>query len=421
MVIFMLNMEELEKRFAACGREHKISLKNIHSGRGLKKETGRLLHADGFVTDILLVSDKNCLRAVDGISDILKAEGFSVTEQIYEDLRIATMDEVKRIIALSENLHGILSVGTGSLNDICRLAAAKGGKQLAIFATAPSMDGFASNCAPIVTGCFKETLPAKQPDVIIADSEILASAPVHLKAAGFGDMLGKYIGLADWRVSNLVTGEYYCERVAQLTRDAVNRIVRLCDRITDDDPDAAAEVFEALVLTGVAMQLAGCSRPASGTEHILSHFWGCKKLENGEVPDFHGKKVGVATLIIAGIYEKMAQHEEVFPKMESVDWEAVRGAYGEKLWPDVKRLNMPTVTEGIAPDELKRKWPQIREIVRQEIPTSEVLLDVMHRAGAAVDAAQIDISPELCEQGIEYHTYMRHRISLIRLRDMLKI
>ena len=419
----MIDLDELRQRFSdcPCGKKHEITLKNLHSARGLLKETGNLLASDGFPKKVLLVSDKNCLAASDGIEDVLKAAGFEITTKIYDNLRVAAITEVERLMALSESLDGIISVGTGSLNDICRLAAARGNKKLAIFATAPSMDGFASNNAPIITGCFKETLTAKQPDVLIADWDILAKSPAELKSAGFGDMLGKYIGIADWRISNLISGEYYCERVAQLTRDGVAKIAALCDRVTANDPEAAGAIFEALLMTGIGMQLAGCSRPASGTEHTMSHDWDCKKLAQGKIPHYHGKDVGIATLIIAKEYHKMIEHEEVFPKKEQVNWENVRAAYGELLWPDVERLNFPNVLDSVEPDALKENWQAIRQIVREEVPTPEELQDIMERAGAAENPEDSDIDSKLYTEALKYHTYMRHRISLIRLRDMLGI
>ena len=126
----------------------------------------------------------------------------------------------------------MLAVGTGSVHDPCRLANARHNVPLCLFATAPSMDGFASYSAPIVNGNFKITYPAKCPEVIIGDTKILADAPAELKSAGFGDMISKYIALIDWQVSNLLTGESYCERVAALTRRATDQIFAMAGSVT---------------------------------------------------------------------------------------------------------------------------------------------------------------------------------------------
>jgi glycerol-1-phosphate dehydrogenase [NAD(P)+] len=120
---------------------------------------------------------------------------------------------LSRIEEESRNASSILAVGAGSINALCKLAADRAGKPYAIFATAPSMDGFASASASVYENGFKLTFGALPPRMILADTEVLAAAPAYLKAAGFGDLLGKYTALADWRISHLVTGEYYCENL----------------------------------------------------------------------------------------------------------------------------------------------------------------------------------------------------------------
>lgn len=118
------------------------------------------MREDGFPKKILLVADKNTLAAAEGLKESLR--GFSLTERIYDDLRVATMDEVRAIEKyIDEGVEGVLAVGTGSIHDPCRLACARKNAPLCLFATAPSMDGFASYSAPIVDNGFKITYPAK--------------------------------------------------------------------------------------------------------------------------------------------------------------------------------------------------------------------------------------------------------------------
>jgi len=351
----------------------------------------------------------------------LTAAGFAFEARIYENMRVAQMEQVEELEKLCENVDGIFSVGTGSINDICRLAAHRQKKAFAIFATAPSMDGFASDSAPITCHNFKITYPASPPSVIIADTKILAEAPAELKSAGFGDMIGKYIALVDWKIAHLVIGEYYCENVARLTQEALDRIVSLADKVTENNEETAATIMEALVLTGIGMALAKCSRPASGTEHILSHFWEVKKLEQGLLSDYHGKKVGVATILVNGVYREMINHADVSPTAEHSDWDAIIKAYGKNLAEDMIKLNTPTITSEVAPAYLKECWPEICRIVQEGLPSNGKLLQLMKTAGAATTIEEIDVTPELCTLGLQYHPYMRHRISLMRLRPMLQL
>ncbi len=414
----MLDLNALRKEFSSCecGMEHELTIKDLVIGSGVTKNTGEILLRNGFGKKLLLVADNNTLKAADGVIDALK--GFDLEFRIYENLREATVAQVKVIEELLEDNDGVISVGSGSLNDICRKASANADKPLCIFATAASMDGFASYNAPLTDGNFKITYPAKSPEVIIADTKILASAPNELKSAGFGDMVGKYVGLIDWQVSALITGEYYCEKVANLTRLATDRIMALCDRITADDEDSAVAVFEALLLTGIGMGFTKTSRPASGTEHILSHFWECKKLLDGKLSDFHGKKVGVATLLIMKEYEKLYQLKSVKAKKEEIDWADVHAHYGA-LKDEVIKLNTPdTITDGIDPKLIEKNWGKIREIIAS-VPTADEIYSAMKKAGCATTAEEIGVSEELKEEGFKYHPYMRRRLSLLRLSKML--
>ena len=284
------------------------------------------------------------------------------------------------------------------------------------------MDGFASDTAPVTIHNFKISLPAREPSVIIADTNILAAAPPMLRSAGFGDMMGKAIGLADWRIGQLTTGEYYCEKVAGLTREAYRRVCRIADRIPLRDPESAGILMEALVITGMAMKLCGSSRAAAGAEHVVSHYWEIKTLEQGRTSVYHGKKVGVAALMITRMYYDLcAAADPARFGADETDWERVYQVYGKTFSEDVRRCNSPTVTDETSPDALRKSWPAICRAVHEEMPAPDVLHDLLVRAGAATTPAEIEISAQLCLEGLQFHPYMRHRMLLSRLVPMLHV
>lgn len=414
----MFDLQAIIKEFSDCdcGIKHETALKDVVIGSGVTKDTGEILKRNGFEKNLLLVADKNTLKAADGVLTALK--DFKVRLKIYDNLREATVEQVEVIKELLSDNDGVISVGTGSLNDICRKASKDAQKPLCIFATAASMDGFASYGAPLTDGNFKATYDAKSPEVIIADTKILAKAPAELKSAGFGDMIGKYVGLIDWQVSALITGEYYCEKVANLTRQATDKIMALADRITAEDEDSASAVLEALLLTGLGMSFVKNSRPASGTEHIVSHFWECKKLLEGKLSDFHGKKVGVATLLIMKEYGELYKKTSVKAHKEQVDWQDVYEHYGA-LKDEVVKLNTPdTITDRINPKDIEDNWGKIREIIAS-VPPYEILYDAMKKAGCATTCEEIAVSKQLEQEGLKYHPYMRRRMSLKRLSNMI--
>ncbi len=403
-----------------CGRVHTVNIKAVEIGDGVLARTAEILRGAGFPRRILAVADKNTLAASGNIINILENGGFSVKLKLYDDLREPTVERVNEICKLCADVEAILSIGTGSLNDICRRAALLCDREFAIFATAPSMDGFASGTSPIIENGFKATLPARQPSVIIADTAILAAAPAHLKAAGFGDIIGKFTALVDWRVAHLTVGEYYCENIANLVREALRRICSMAHRVSAEDAETAGTIMEILVFTGLAMKLAEASRPASGAEHMISHMIGMRRLAEGKISDFHGKKVGVATVTLCDLYHKSTEITPNF-RPDTPDWERVYTAFGENIKGNIIRENSPPITDRLDPAVIASQWQEIGKIVREELPTQAELLEIMHAAGAATTYAEIDTDEALARDCIVYHPYMRDKIVLSRILRMTDI
>jgi glycerol-1-phosphate dehydrogenase [NAD(P)+] len=280
------------------------------------------------------------------------------------------------------------------------------------------MDGFASYSSPIVKDGFKASYPAKSPEVIIGDTAILAAAPVALKSAGFGDMVAKYVGLIDWKISSMLTKECYCERVAKLTRDAVDILMDMADRVTANDEETAGKIFEALLMTGIGMSFMQNSRPASGSEHIIAHLLECKELPHGIIPNYHGEDIGVCTLEMLKFYRELAQKEHIHGHKENVDFEDVYRFYGD-MADEVKKLNYPkTVTDEVDPADLEAKWGEIREAI-MSVPSYETCYDAMKRAGCKLTTEDIGKDRGLFDQCIKYSPYMRYRLTLLRMRDMI--
>lgn len=413
-----LDCKALIKSFGdcECGQAHDCPIDDIRIEHGAVKRVGDILAENGFPERLVVVGDKTTLEVSDGLFSSLG--GFKVKTEVYDSLRIATMDDVRRVESIVAGGEcGVLAVGTGSIHDTCRLACAELNAPLCLFATATSMDGFASYSAPIVDRNFKITYPAKCPEVIIADTAILASAPNELKSAGFGDMASKYIALIDWQVAHLITGESYCKRVAELTRLAVDSVMTMSDKILTDDEEACKRMMEGLLLSGIAMSFTKTSRPGSGTEHIMAHFIECKELLDGKIPDYHGEDVGVTTLTMLKLYKSLLDIPSVTVHTENNDWAKIKSAYGE-LADSMMEFNTPdTVTDGIDPNRCISDFDEIKRIIAT-VPTYDEVREKMLRAGCKLDYTDIGKSAELYSTAFEYHPYMRRRLSLKRLLNL---
>lgn len=400
-----------------CGLTHETSIRDIQIGSGLVHKVGEILKKNGFPKEILLVADRNTLKAAEGILESL--EDFCVEQHIYDNLRVADMKHVQQLEALVQGRDiGILSIGTGSVNDPCRLAAARQDKMLCLFGTAPSMDGFASYSSPLVENGFKASYPAKSPEVVIGDTKILAQAPNALKSAGFGDMISKYVALIDWQVSTLLTGELYCEKVAGLTRLAVDELMEMADKVTENDEETAGKIMEALLKTGIGMSFTQNSRPASGAEHIISHVIECIELQDGIIPNYHGDDVGVCTLETLKYYNELAQKAQIETCKENVDWDAIYGFYGS-MAEDVRKLNEPeNIIDLVDPEVLRQKWPQIVDIIHS-VPSYEECKAAMEKAGCKITIADIGKDEAFFRKCMYYSPFMRRRMTLLRIKHMI--
>lgn len=403
-----------------CGRAHTFDTEVVEIGHGVAARTGAILQGAGFGKRLLLVADDNTAQVAGDVFPALTNAGFSLKKLIYPNLLYARAEGVAEVLSLCNDVDGILSVGTGSLNDICRVAAQKSGKHLAIFATAPSMDGFAADLAPIIENNFKTSWQGVQPRAILADTAILANAPVELKAAGFGDMLAKYLGIFDWHVANLLLGEHYCPAIADLTIESVQRMLSLAHKVTGCDEAAAGAIMESLVLSGLAMKLAASSRPASGAEHAVSHYWECYKLSRGLWPEFHGKKVGVASVLMNRIYRNVAKRVEKINALPiKVDRNEVYAAFDAQQISEVERINAFSIPDRVDPTLLTEKWPEIRALALDFLPEDDQLLAVMQAAGAVTDPADVHVDAALLEKGLRYHPFMKSRLLLTHLFPMM--
>lgn len=389
----------------ACGRHHVCALEYLRIGRGAVEAVPEMIRTMGKEKPFV-VFDKNTRQAAGNrVLEILDQSGIAYTAYEIPGERIAPAEwEIGSVIMhFDPTCDMLLGIGSGVVNDICKVVAHAIGKPSAIVGTAPSMDGYASNSSSMEVNHVKVSLYNHAPVGILLDTEILAQAPMRMLWAGLGDMVAKYIAVCEWRISHEVTGEYYCEEIADMMRGAVDRVVCGAKGIPDRDPDAIGTIAEGLIIAGVAMAYAKISRPASGLEHYFSHMWEMMALERGKPYDLHGIQVGVGTVLCLKLYESIRNivpgRERAVAHMKSFDpevWEAeVRRIFG-KTAEEILAIERAThkndpEKHAVRLNNLMDKWEKIRNIMEAELPEAGPLIDLMISVGMPVTPEEIGI------------------------------
>ena len=292
-----------------CHRKHDIDLKHLHLCRGAVAHLpGEIRRAGG--TRVFLLADPNTWDAAGKrAAALLTDAGIPVNACVVPESRPApneiTLGDAAMHLTPEDDI--ILGVGGGVINDTAKMIAHVSRRPYVYLPTAPSMDGFASATASMDCRGLKRSLPSAAAAAVIADTDILAAAPVHMIRAGIGDMAAKYISLAEWELGRIITGEYHCPTIAAMVKDSLTRVMACAKAAVNGDPDAVGTLTEGLILTGLAMRCAGVSRPASGGEHYISHIRDMRALAFGTPADLHGIQCGVAVLPVLRLYAALRE------------------------------------------------------------------------------------------------------------------
>ena len=310
----------------SCGRTHPCPIKHVIIEDGA---IGRLSEiADGY-KNILIIADNNTYRAAG------KRVASALGDRVYDTLifpdKLLVPNEcaIEKINGkISEGCDLIVGIGSGVISDLAKYTSYTHSLPYYIVATAPSMDGYASVGAALILGGMKVTENAHVPEAIIADTSVLREAPMDMIIAGYGDIIGKYSCLNDWQLAAIVRDEYICKTVLSETYGAVESTRGAIKGILERCPEAIATLTEALISVGILMAYVGNSRPASGSEHHLSHYFEIVGIERGERYLSHGLDVFYSSLVTAKIREELA---ELFESEKEILPAEFEGDYGEKI------------------------------------------------------------------------------------------
>ncbi|MCS6858921.1 MAG: sn-glycerol-1-phosphate dehydrogenase [Abditibacteriales bacterium] len=416
----------------ACGRRHAIPTQQVIIEENAADQLPASLNALCGAGAVVVVADQTT-RAVLGrrVEHLLRAAGRAVSLVIFEAGLEAAAEAVQNVVAaVRHDVAALVSVGAGVINDITKMAAHRTGRKYISVATAPSQNGFASPIAAFTEDGIKVTHPAAPPIAVVGDSDTLAHAPPPLIRAGFADLLGRTTANADWLLAHLVKGEYYCPRPLEIVVAAEAACRNEAAAIGRAEPHAVETLMAALVLSGFSMVIAGSSAPASGGEHLISHYldgqheWhGHRSLEQR----LHGLQVGVTTLMMARLYERLlslsasdinlAAIRRRYPSWEEEE-KTIRRFYGAAATAALEQFHrkyQPWDKKEAELRALLNRWDDLRATLRSIVSSPASLADALQAAGAFTQPSELGLSSEQMREALLNARYLRSRYTVLDL------
>ena len=399
-----------------CGYEHKMTTEFCII------ESGCMANMDAYITKYGLngfsaaIYDENTYIATKDIRP--KADKEIILSPV--DLHADNHGVMLAMEQLPENCDYLIAIGSGTIHDITRYCAYEKGIPFISCPTAASVDGFCSSVAAMTWDGFKKTFEAVAPKIVIADLNIISKAPMFLTNAGFGDMIGKFIALADWKIAHTLTNEYFCATIHDMTLDATKAVIESAEAIKDGDITAYEKLTYGLLMSGLAMQMLGNSRCASGAEHHISHLIEMQPEGLGVKSDaLHGEKVGVGTLLACREYHRLKDSNLKWEDYHEASSDYIKDMFGERLSGAIITENSNDCSSGITAKTIKVNQNTIYKIINT-IPSYNELINKYEILGVKSNLSDIDVPDEKLDLLLEYSPLVRNRLTLMRLRRALK-
>lgn len=401
----------------ACGQIHRCDTRAIYVGKNALSKLPEYL--SGYKR-LLVVSDLNTRAACgEAAVKILTENGFEVREACFPQTEHVEPDEEAIAFLearMDERIEAVVGVGGGVINDLTKYLAHAHGVPNLYVCTAPSMDGIATNTSVLTQKGLKFTIPQQVPRWIIADIDVLCSAPMVCIRAGLGDVLGKYSALSDWKLAKLLTGEALCEPVYNWVDEGLRAVAENIDGCMRREPEAIGILAESLILIGVAAGYVLVSRPGSGAEHLLAHYFEIYGQVHHEPYFSHGENVGHCSLIVERLRKRLLTEDPAAfaHRFDREKWEAGLRRRFPAMADDIIAMQDKADTHEDHVRSIVEAWPEIRAIL-SETPGPEVLGDQLRRAGFDPADFRALYGEENIRAGVRYCNDMKVKHTLIQV------
>lgn len=411
-----------------CGETHRLPIEACHIGTDAAEKLAAFA-ANRCGNAACVIYDANTQAA--GVAPIkaLRDAGKQVDEIHYEQEHLdATQEEGDALVRRTEAADFYVAVGSGTLSDLAKYAGDVRGKPALLYPTAASMNGYTSAIVALKVRGLKRTLPCAPAMGIFANPEVAATAPGAMAAAGVGDFLSKCSSSTDWRAAHLLRGGYFCERPREFFEGVQERLLVAATGVGLGEATAVGTVLEALLLSGLSMVIAGSSAPASGGEHLISHYLDMKNALYGTPNDLHGAQVGVATVHCLGLWERVLaldpdslDAEALLDRQPSEDAirRAIAGDWGAEVAHEVQeQWNQKAIGAEAFIAEVRGAQDLVRtkrdELARDLLP-SAVVADAIRAAGGPTEPEAMQASTDEYYNALHRARYLRNRFTILDL------
>lgn len=416
-----------------CPCAHSLPNQDIYVGKNLIERLPRYIEKRGLGRHCVVVCDGNTYRvAGQKVYETLKNAGFDAILLKFERNEELVPDETtigELLLTIQPETEFLVAVGSGSITDTCRVNAARCHLPFVSVGTAASMDGYTSVVAPLILHGVKIHRAGPCPEIILCDLDVLATAPIEMVRSGVGDVLGKYIAIADWQIGNIINDEPYCYTCGEIVLDAVGKLLANIPDILARTEKGMKILIEGLLLAGITIMIVGHTRAVASVEHNIAHYVEMRMLEKyGKAPS-HGATVGVGTLMVYPFFKRFATED-----ISGVDIDALRPidpqtrrafvleAYGKTAGETILEENPG---DFLSVEELHRRaqrakdrYQEIKAVI-DGMPAYEEIVRGMKELGAPMKLSELGVDRSIEEMSMRCAKDYRTRYTLFKTLDEL--
>jgi glycerol-1-phosphate dehydrogenase [NAD(P)+] len=403
----------------SCGHTHSISVQGIYIEPKASRHLNGLLQP--YKNPVFICDSRTKKAAEEALGEYFRNS--RVVELTGQDIHADNVNVAYLSEKIEDDADILIAVGSGTIHDLTRYIAFERGIPFISMPTAASVDGFVSTVAAMTWNGMKKTFPAKAPIYVLADTDIFSKAPYRLTASGISDLMGKYTALADWKISHIITGEYFCPSIYTLEMEAVREVESILGEIRSGNEECMEKLMYALLLSGLAMQMIGNSRPASGAEHHISHLWEMSVI-NEPVDALHGEKVSVGLILCLEEYGRILKSIEsgkcrVIDNAE-FETELLKDTFGRKgLYEGVMEENGESLLKSIDLKQLEDKLQEVAVELRK-LPKCDEMRERLKEASCITSMKELDL-PDIKKLTLTLSPYVRRRLTLMRVSKLFQI